>query len=109
MNYLAIAGLSIALLFTAVLLSFPAQAALFRHLREQWPDLYKATGEPKMVRLNGEHFASPRLYRFLILREHRNLGDKRLSKLSDINLAFVAVIALLIATLALTITLGKQV
>ena len=108
MERLELVGLLFALLFAVVLISLPFQAALFRHLEKYWPAGFIASGRPRFRQANGQRFASPALYKFLIYRQHRSLGDKKLSSLSDINLAFLVVAGLLFTVLFFVVVVGKR-
>ena len=84
-----------------VLLALPLQARLFRTLRERHTRLHGELGSPEMFRPSSAGYATPRMWRFLLLREHRGLGDRQLSCLADTLLAVVssAVAILLLAFL----------
>ena len=108
MERLELVGLLSVLFFAVVLTSLPFQVALYRHLEKHWPEVFVAAGRPRLLHANGQKFVSPDFYRFLIYRKHRTLGDKRLSSLSDVNLAFLAVAGLLFVVLFLLVVVGKR-
>jgi hypothetical protein len=100
--------LVVLLLFLSVGASLPCQLALSRHLREYWPELPVTIGLPKFVRTNVKHYPNVAFYKFLVLRQHRNLGDNRLSRLSDCSLLFLVLTALLFIVLGISIYAGTR-
>ena len=66
---------------------------LFAHLEQAHPTTFVALGRPS---LSSAVKTGPTVLRFLLLRQHRALNDRRLSRLSDSILFYVLGYALLV-------------
>ena len=75
---------------------------LFKRLESRHPKKHDAMGSPTLFFSNNLVTAYMGL-RFLVAREHRNLGDPGLSKLSDAMLLFLLVWIVLVALLFVTV------
>ena len=86
----AIAFSAIGILIAMIVAWFFMLARLFAHLSKDHPAKYEAMGRPGLFwrsNISNQLAAT----KFLFLREHRALGDSKLSKLSDRMLLFLAV------------------
>ena len=79
--------------FALVLVWFALLKTLFNRLERRHAAKYEAMGRPSLFLRNNiaTGFAT---MKFLFLRQHRNLGDRVLSRLADGMLAFFAVFVL---------------
>jgi hypothetical protein len=73
-----------------VLVWFVLVKLLFNRLEATHPQKYDAMGRPSLF-LRNSPAAGWALLKFLVIREHRALGDGYLSRLSDSMLAFLSV------------------
>lgn len=86
------------------LLMFLLTAVLFRRLEDVHPDKYDEMGRPSFSAPNRENVTAA--LRFVARREHRELDDKPLSRLSDALLVcgvlYVALFVYAVSTLKVT-------
>jgi hypothetical protein len=76
--------------FALVIVWFVLIKLLFNRLERAHPQKYQAMGRPSLFLRN--HIAgSWATFKFLVTREHKALGDRYLSKLSDAMLVFFAI------------------
>ncbi len=92
-----------AVLFGMVLLWFTLLSLVYRRLESAHPDKYAAMGRPSLFLRNTPAGAAAML-RFLATREHKHLGDRYLTRLSDVALVFVLVYATLFVALSIGVT-----
>ena len=85
-------------LFGMVLVWFVLIRLLCKRLEQAHPAKYEAMGRPSLFLRNNIASGTATL-KFLVMREHRGLGDPYLSKLADAMLAFFAVYLLLFFSL----------
>ena len=89
--------IAFAILCGLVLVWLVLVKVLFRRLQRGHPAKYKAMGEPSLL-WNNSAKTGWAMLRFLFRREHKELGDPVLSRLSDFMLVFVcAYVALFVA------------
>jgi hypothetical protein len=87
-NPIAFAGFGVVL--TMIIVWFVMTAKLFNRLSEGHPAKYEAMGRPTLF-LRNNIATGFMTAKFLLLREHKGLGDPALSKLADFMLCFLAV------------------
>ena len=78
------------LLFGMVLFTFVLNHFLYKRLETRHPDKYQEMGRPKAL-IGARAATGVRACMFIIRREHRRLGDRGLSALSDLMLAYIFV------------------
>ena len=95
-----------AILFIMVLFWFALVKVLFKRLESSHPKKYEAMGRPSLFLRNSPAnlFA---MLKFLMAREHKNLSDSYLSKLSDAMLVFFFIYIVLF--IALFFSIASQV
>lgn len=94
MDHQALSGALFFVLFGMVVVWFVLIKLLFNRLDRAHPGKYEAMGRPSLFLRN--HIAgSWATLRFLVTREHKQLNDGYLSKLSDAMLVYLAVYLLL--------------
>jgi len=77
-------------LFGMVIVWFVLMKLFYNRLERSHPQKYEAMGKPSLF-LRNNIAGSWATFKFLVGREHRQLHDRRLSRLSDTMLAFFAV------------------
>ena len=82
--------------FGLVLLALPLKARLFRALRLRHAQLHQRLGSPAVFRPATDQYATPRMWRFFVLREHRALRDPDVSRLADALRAVVSLAAVIL-------------
>ena len=78
------------LLFGMVLFTFVLNHLLYKRLETRHPEKYQEMGRPKAL-VGARANTGMRACMFIIRREHRRLGDRALSALSDFMLAYMLV------------------
>ncbi len=84
-----------------VLFTFVLNHLLYKRLETRHPQKYREMGRPKAL-VGARARTGMRACMFIILREHRRLGDRGLSALSDFMLVYMLVYLVLVFLLVVS-------